>query len=65
MRVVKRLLCAVFEHKYRVIRYFTANTRQVGCARCKRSWAMNDEVRVLLPWDKELEDLHRSMGHIK
>lgn len=65
MSVVKRLFCAVLGHKYVVLRRFSITARQVGCSRCDRKWGMHDPTYSLIPWDKDLENLHRLLGHIK
>ncbi len=57
-----KALCAVAGHQYIVQRVFSPTSRQVGCLRCGMEWGMNDEVRSLIPWDGELEELYRLIG---
>ena len=54
--------CWLGRHAFYVTRQFGADSRQVGCRRCSRLWAMNDRVMVFLPWDESLDDLYRSLG---
>lgn len=65
MNFIERLLCALLGHKYVMIRRFTSYSRQIGCTRCNRVWGMDDRVKCVVPWDKDLEDLHRLLGHLK
>jgi len=58
MKLIIKLSCFLFRHKYGVIKEFTPTTRMVGCMRCKKLWAMNDEVKSFLPWDREFEELY-------
>jgi hypothetical protein len=62
MRTIKRILCALFGHKYVVHRVFNPGARQVGCTRCNRKWAMHDNTRSFIEWDGELESMYRSFG---
>lgn len=52
-----KLLC-FFGHKYRVMKAFNFTARCVTCERCKKFWAMNDEVRAFVPWDGTFSKLH-------
>ena len=54
--------CLIAGHRYVVTRRFSAVSRQVGCTRCHRLWAMNDNVRAFVPWDGEFEELYRFLG---
>lgn len=56
---IKQLICFLFGHKYYVIRKFSPTERKVGCARCFKEWGMNDRVKAFIPWDGELEELHK------
>lgn len=60
--MIERLLCALLGHRYVVQRKFSETSRQVGCTRCCKQWAMNDSVRAFLPWDGEFEDLYKRTG---
>lgn len=55
---MNKLICWLFGHKYYVIKKYSPTTRKVGCGRCKETWGMNDRVKVFIPWDNELEELH-------
>jgi hypothetical protein len=60
--VIKGLICALFGHRYVVQQVFSPTSRKVGCARCGKEWGMNDSVCAFVPWDGELEQLHRDIG---
>ena len=63
-RQVKKLkwLCSLFGHKYYVYakpaETWGNGIRWLKCDRCGRSFAMNSRVRVLIPMDAEIEDMH-------
>lgn len=58
----ERIICAVFGHKYVVLRVLNKGARQVGCTRCNRKWGMHDATMSFLPWDAELEHLYSPDG---
>ena len=57
-RIIKKLICFIFGHKYWVIREYSPTVRKVGCKRCFGEWGMNDSVKAFVPWDSELEELY-------
>lgn len=59
---LRRALCWVMGHQYRILRTFTPVSRQVGCRRCGQRWAMHDEVRALVEWSGEFEQMYRDHG---
>lgn len=60
-REIKRLICKLFGHKYRLHRKITNTIREVGCKRCKQLFAMNDSVKALVPMDGEFLNLHEEI----
>ena len=58
---MKKILCFIFGHRYFVIKKFSYTVRKVGCSRCGNKWGMNDEVKVFIEWDWELEELHKDV----
>lgn len=61
-RLVRRILCVLIGHKYRVVQRFSPDVRRVKCDRCGSDWGMNDRVRVLVNWDEDLEEMHQRCG---
>ena len=61
-RRLSRIMCAVSGHHYVVQRVFSPTSRKIGCLRCGMEWGMNDRVRLIVPWDGELEELYRLTG---
>ncbi len=59
---MKELLCFFFGHKYRLAQDLKPWARRVGCTRCHRSFAMNDDCRSLVPWDASYHRLYESHG---
>lgn len=52
-------------HKYGYIIRLSDSCHLIECVICKKRFSINTSCHILLEWDLELEDLHRSMGHIK
>lgn len=63
MAILKQIFCFLTTHKYRVVQYFSAQSRRVYCDRCHSDWGMNDDARALIPWDWELAQMYRNHGH--
>jgi hypothetical protein len=55
---MRKLLCSIFGHTFRLHRHVTTGIREVGCVRCKQLFGMNDFAQAVLPLDQELRDLH-------
>jgi hypothetical protein len=61
--VLKKLICVLIGHRYVLLRVFSPSSRKIGCTRCGKEWGMHDSVPAFVPWDGELEQLHRDIGH--
>lgn len=51
-------MCRLFGHCYKFLRQVTPSICEVKCARCEKEFGMNHDVRVLLPMDDELKQIH-------
>lgn len=57
------IACFLLGHQYRVSQELTRNSRRLHCARCAKMFAMNDEVRLLIDWTPDVQELYeRSFG---
>lgn len=56
--MIKKIVCWLLGHKYRIDRVFKPTVRRVKCERCQRLWGMHDEAKCLIPWDGELAECH-------
>lgn len=60
---MKKLICKIFGHKYYVYakpkESWATGIRWLKCHRCPGDFALNDNVKALLPMDFELHDLHK------
>jgi hypothetical protein len=63
--MIERILCALFRHRYIVEKRLSESCRKIGCTRCNKKWAMNDEVRAFLPWDSDFENLYKVIKESK
>jgi hypothetical protein len=57
-----KAICAVFGHRLEVAQHFSRYSRRVICRDCRGDWGMNDDVRAILPWDKDMEEMYRTSG---
>jgi len=55
---MKRILCKLLGHKYGYVARLSPQAHMLACHRCQKRFAMNTDVKVLLDWDLELEDLY-------
>jgi hypothetical protein len=60
--LLKRMTCWLIGHRYQVRQVFTPETRHVFCLHCAGSWAMNDRIRVITPWNEEFAQFYRERG---
>lgn len=51
-------LCWFFGHEYYELVRFSSHARKLGCLKCPKQFAMNDDVQALLPWDADFEKLY-------
>lgn len=56
---MRKLLCYLFGHKYRVEIYFDKSNQKLNCKRCHKKFRINHPTKSLLDWDKELENLFK------
>lgn len=63
--MIKRLKCKLGYHKYYTLIELSKWSRKLGCHNCNKCFAMNNDVRSVLPWDGEFETLYKMIGAIK
>lgn len=63
MSRLARLICWLFGHRYRVVQEFRPWSRRVVCDDCRGDWGMHDELRTMIEWDTEVEEMYRTMGY--
>jgi hypothetical protein len=55
-------VCFFLGHKYVLAQELSKRTRRMYCDRCRKSFAMNDDTRTLLPWDSGFHRMYESHG---
>lgn len=65
IRIMKKILCKIFGHKYSVSRNVSPTIRELSCERCSKEFGMNDEFSMVLPLDKDLKEAHDVVLAIK
>lgn len=58
---MKKIVCKLFGHKYKLFRNVSPTIRELECERCKKIFGMNDDAKVVLPMDFELWNLHNNI----
>lgn len=58
---IKKIKCKFGFHKYYVIKELASWSRKIGCKSCDKCFGMNDNVRVVIPWDRALEELYKTI----
>lgn len=66
MRFLRKVMCLFFGHKYVLTQQLSKQSRRIACTRCHEMFAMNDDVRAVVPWDASFHELYEQQGvHIK
>lgn len=61
--MIDKIMCLLGRHKYVATQEFTDYSRRIACRRCRRMFAMNDDMRCVVPWDSEFHRMYEVMGH--
>jgi hypothetical protein len=62
-KLVSAVACWLFNHDFYIVQEFSHYSRRIACSRCKKSFAMNDDVRACPEWDSSFEVHYKFMGH--
>lgn len=57
-----KIKCLFGYHKFGYVARLSRQTHMLACHRCRKRFAMNTDVRCVLEWDQELEDLYMMLG---
>ena len=55
---MKKIICKILGHKYKLLRKISNTIVEVKCARCNSEFGMNSDTQSILPLDGELKTLH-------
>lgn len=56
---MKKLICLIFGHKYKLVKNLSYNCQKIKCKRCDKMFSINHNMKTILDWDYELEQLHK------
>ena len=65
MSMFGSLICAFTRHRYVLEKRLSRTSRKIGCTRCGKQWAMNDDCQILLPWDEDFEQVYAELEKFK
>jgi hypothetical protein len=58
---VKKLLCIINGHKFKLLRQITNTVRELKCERCGKEFSHNDDTLTALPLDAKLKEMDDSL----
>lgn len=58
---INKLICFLIHHKYEKHQPLSRDSDMIICNRCQSKWAMNHSLKIILPWDSDLEDMYKNM----
>lgn len=61
---LREIKCWLGAHEKYVHQEFTPYARRIGCRHCYESWAMNDDVRIIVRWNSQFHALYELHGHV-
>jgi hypothetical protein len=56
-----KINCLLGKHKYKIIREISPTIRELKCINCGKEFAMNDNIKCILPLDNELKELNNCL----
>jgi phage FluMu protein Com len=62
---MRKIICKISGHKYKLLRKISNTIVEVKCDRCKNEFGMNSDAQTILPLDGELKTLHSFLLHEK
>ena len=65
LKLIKRLQCAIFGHKFTIVRILNPVARKVCCQLCKRNYAIHYPTQTILPWDGDFEAAYAPDGPLR
>ena len=61
-RIVGFFKCMTGHHAFEITQALSTQSCRIACRRCNRVFAMNDGVRLVVPWDSEFHRMYESNG---
>ena len=59
---MKKIWCWIVGHKVELVQRFSGHAERVRCIYCCGDFAVNHDVRLMIPWDEEVQELYESFG---
>lgn len=55
--MIQSLKCFFWKHDYEMDYKFSDNMQKIKCHHCNKKFAINHDLRAILPWDIDFEDM--------
>ena len=56
-RMTRNIKCSVMGHDYVMVKRYSAKVQKIMCKRCHKVFGINHDVRAVVEWDQELDDM--------
>lgn len=57
--IIGRVMCFFKKHSYKLVDAASHNLLKLECRNCKKCFAMEKELNVILNWDEDFEELFK------
>lgn len=61
-KYLDKFLCFIGRHDLFVINRLSTQSDKLECSRCQKQYAINWNIRALLPWDREIEKFYEEFS---
>lgn len=62
---MKRIKCFFGKHSFYIIEKMSINTDKIGCCNCGKQFAMNHDVKAIVPWDSDFDHAYAILRGIE
>lgn len=62
--MIQLFKCLFGFHEYKKLKKLSVSSDQIYCKACKKMFAMNNDVQILLPWNSDMEKFYLETNEI-
>ena len=56
---INKILCYFLKHKYVSVHRYSENCEKIKCARCGADFGIHHELKILVDWDRDMENSYQ------